>query len=334
MNNKNPYISVIIPIFNVERYIEKCVTSLLSQTFSDIQYIFINDGSTDNSACILTRVLNENIFSHRFVVTILNFDVKKGIANARNIGLQHATGNYVGFVDGDDWIESNMFAKMYEQAVKTDSDIISCSFVNEYIGHSKVFYQPYSNTNEYNLKKLLSGEIFPSLWCEIVKRSLYINNNINFEPNINMGEDLLVNTKLFFFARSFSYINDALYHYRHTDTSICAVRSSESVSSDIKVASLIDEFITTHGVKTTYYNELLYRKFLAKMPLWSSKSHRDIVKWENTFIESNKHIFDYYRLDWKMKIEFWLAVHGLIILADSFVFCLDFRHRIVQKLFK
>lgn len=327
---KNISISVIVPIFNSEKYLEKCVRSLLSQSLVGIEFIFVNDGSTDESMNILNKVLREYDKNNNNTFKIINIDTNKGIANARNCGIQIALGNYIGFVDSDDWVDIDMFLKMYTVAKNTNSEIVCCNFVNEYNTFHQIFHQSYSINQEQNLKNLLIGSIFPSLWCEIVKRSLYLDNGICFVPNINMGEDLLVNIKLFLATKNISYIDDALYHYRHTNTSVCAIRSLDSIYNDIKVASLIEREFISRNLEIKYQTEISFRKFFAKLPLWTSDDYRDISKWRNIFPETKKHIFSYDRLDWKMKIEYWLSVNNLVLFAKLFIWMLRFKHRLFK----
>lgn len=320
-------------MFNVSSYIKQCGISLFSQSQSHIQFIFVNDGSTDNCVELLTNLIEQN-FSHlKDDIIIINLETNEGIANARNVGISHALGEYIGFVDSDDWVEISMFKELYHSAIDTHADIVGCNFIHEYPKESKYFYQNFSSNKYEYLSRLINGEIFPSLCAEIVSRDLYVNNEILFEKGLNMGEDLLANVKLVLSSNKISFLNNALYHYRHTDNSLCVNKSIESVESDVKVASLISEIFVNKGLYEQYKIELNYRKFFSKLPYWNSAEYRNIHLWRNLYSESNQFIFSYKQLDWKMKIEYWLALHRMTILALSFRRLLYIQSKLKELLF-
>ena len=147
-----------------------------------------------------------------------------------------------------------------------------------------------------------------------------------------MGEDLLVNVQLFVYANKIVSLNDVLYHYRHYKDSSCVIRNRSAIDSDIKVVSLISDFLFDRELTSIYKKEILYRKFVSKSTLWRSRTVRDYNAWLNTFPESNKYIFSYSQLNIKMKIEYWFAAKGLIRIADLFVDLLHFQKKIKEQL--
>ncbi len=324
-------ISIIIPIYNSEKYIGHCIESLFCQDMDGLEYIFIDDCSSDKSLAIVERLIESKYISFKKYIRIIKLKENEGVANARNIGIKKANGEYIGFVDSDDWIELNMFSLLLKKAKEMDADIVGCNFINEYSDVSYEFCQSYSRNKNLNISRLLTGKIFPSLCTEIVKKKLYIDNNIRFEMGVNMGEDLLANVKLYSLANKISYIDDAMYHYWHNENSSCVIRSLNSIMSDIKVASLIEQYLLSNHKYKEYEKEILYRKFLSKLPLWTIREFRNVELWRNIYKDSNKYIFSYSQFDWKMKLEYWLANKGLYKVADIFVYMLRVQRRIRSK---
>ena len=124
-------VSVIVPVYNAEKYLNRCIDSLTNQTLEDIEMIFVNDGSTDNSINILKSYKEQD---KRIVIID---KANEGVSEARNQGISKAKGDYIFFVDSDDWIDLNTLENMYETAIKDDIDIVMCSYVREFKNHSK-----------------------------------------------------------------------------------------------------------------------------------------------------------------------------------------------------
>lgn len=313
-------------MFNVQSYIKHCADSLFSQTLDSLQFIFVNDCSTDNSVRILEYVIEHDYSYLKCDILIINLPQNGGVANARNIGISHATGDYIGFVDADDWIDLNFYKELYKVAQKDQSDIVACNFINEYPTGSRFFDQKYKIQKYEYIRGLLNGEIFPSLCTEIVRRSLYMDNNIFFVKELNMGEDLLVNIKLVLFSNKNSFVNKYLYHYRHTNTSSCVNKSIESIMSDVKIAYLIEKTLKMANLDKRFNIEINYRKFFSKLPFWVNHEYRQISTWRNLFPESNRYILCYKQLDLKIKFECLLVAHHMSGLAKFFSNLLKWQH--------
>ena len=121
MNKNEPLISIIVPVYNVEKYLSKCIDSIINQTYKNIEIILIDDGSTDSSGAICDKYALVDSRIH--VLHIEN----SGVSNARNVGLNHATGDYIGFVDSDDYIEPNMYELLLEELIADDVDVVQCN---------------------------------------------------------------------------------------------------------------------------------------------------------------------------------------------------------------
>ena len=238
----SPKISVIITIYNSENYITPCVNSLFNQTLEEIEYIFINDATQDNSIEKLHCIIGD--FPNRKPsVKIINLNKNKGVSNARRIGLENATGEYIIHCDSDDWIDKDMYERLYRKAKETDADIVGCNFRHEFSDIQYDFHQQYSESMEENIRRLINGKIFPSLCTSLTKRELIIKNNISFPIGLNMGEDLFFNLQLYLHATKIVGMDWAPYHYRHTENSSCVQRTRKSIDSDIAIAGMIERLM-------------------------------------------------------------------------------------------
>ena len=195
-------VSIIVPVYNVEEYIDKCLDSLVHQTLSDIEIIIVNDGSPDNSEAIIKKYLKK--------YKNIKYLVKEngGQSDARNFGLKHATGKYVGFVDSDDYISLDMFEKMYNKIEEDQADIVVCEFYYVYPNGKMV--RSYSNlpyTDIPDKKYLLTP---PMPWSHLYKRELF--DKLQFKKNI-IYEDLEINPKFIKYTKKISFLNEGLYYY-------------------------------------------------------------------------------------------------------------------------
>ena len=248
----SPKISVIITIYNSENYITPCVNSLFNQTLEEIEYIFINDATQDNSIEKLHCIIGD--FPNRKPsVKIINLNKNKGVSNARRIGLENATGEYIIHCDSDDWIDKDMYERLYQKAKETDADIVGCNFRHEFSDIQYDFHQQYSDSMEENIRRLINGKIFPSLCTSLTRRKLIEESNIFFPQGLNMGEDLYFNIQLYLHAKNIVGMDWAPYHYRHTEDSSCVKRTRKSIDSDISIARLIEKLMKEQGL----YNKSL-----------------------------------------------------------------------------
>lgn len=324
----SPKVTVIITVYNCEKYIEACACSLFEQTLDNIEYIFVNDDTPDNSIQILKDVVND--YPHRKSgIKIINLKKNGGVSNARRIGIENATGDYIIHTDSDDWIDDDMFEQLYHKAKETDADIVGCNFRHEFSDLQYDFHQQYVDTMEENIRRLINGKIFPSLCTSLTRRSLITENDIKFPIGLNMGEDLFFNLQLYLHAQKIVSMNWAPYHYRHTEDSSCVQRTKRSVDSDIKIAGLIETFMKEHGLYNQYAKEIEFRKFFSKLPLLHNLEDKELYnEWLTTYPETNHHIWQYSQINWKQRIELWLAANRMPCLAKSYKRLLSLQHRI------
>ena len=323
-----PKISIIIAVFRCEEYIEACACSLFEQTMEHIEYLFINDATPDNSIEILNRVINKYPKRKPFV-KIINLEANRGVSNARRVGIENATGEYIIHCDSDDWVEKDMYEKLYLKAKETNADIVGCNFRHEFSDIQYDFHQQYADNMEENIRRLINGRLFPSLCTSLTKRSIITDNKISFPIGLNMGEDLFFNLKLYLYAKIIVGIDWTPYHYRHTENSSCVQRTRKSIDSDIAIAGMIEQIMKEKNLYEKYKADIEYRKFYSKLPLMkdlsNDKNYRD---WLNIYPETNNNIWEYDQLDWKRKTELWFAANHMRPMAKGFKLLLELQHKI------
>lgn len=196
-------VSVIIPVYNVEKYIEKCLDSLVNQTLKEIEIIVVNDGSPDNSQEIIDK------FQKKYPKKIKSFIKENGgQGSARNFGLKHATGEYIGYVDSDDYVEKTMFEKLYKTAKSKKADIAVCgTYIDKNPGIDV-------ELERMLVKDLKENAFFGKMavWNKIYKKELLIENNMEFRSKL-WYEDFDFSFKAIAFAKKVAYINEPLYYY-------------------------------------------------------------------------------------------------------------------------
>lgn len=241
-----PKVSVIVPIYNVEKYLEKCINSLLSQTLEDIQIILVNDGSKDNSGNIAREYEKNN--KNRIIY------VEKengGLSDARNYGLKYATGDFIAFLDSDDYIEKNAYEEMYNKAIEENADYVECDFIWEFPNKIRVDKQyPYKN------KKEMLSFVRVVAWNKLIKRQLIIDNNLEFPKGLRY-EDVEFTYKLIPFVNRFAYVDKPFIHYVQREDSIANVQN-ERTAEIFTVLDNVIEFYKKNNIYEEYRNELEY----------------------------------------------------------------------------
>lgn len=210
-STKQKKISIIVPVYNVERYLSECLNSILKQTFNNLEIICINDGSTDNSAAILAEFANKD---KRITIIQTN---NGGVSRARNLGLDIATGDYIGFIDSDDYALPEMYQQMVDLLERNEADVSICSFVNirnQYQGSDMVM-SPKQAIYNMNEGTFFMGHLHNKLY----KKELW--KDVRLNQDIAICEDLLVNHYIFAKAGRIVFQNLPLYYYRPNENSAC-----------------------------------------------------------------------------------------------------------------
>ena len=280
-------VSILVPVYNVEKYFARCLETLFSQTYSGIEYVFVNDCTPDKSMYVLQETL-EKYPSRANSVKIIENKQNLGIAIVRNTLLENATGEYVLFVDSDDWIEVDAIEKFVDKAQQSNADIVGCDYFEEYPDRQVLFKQSYPSHHVEAMKAMTLLRIKGVLWKLFMRRELIVHNNIYFVPEVQFGEDYIFCCKLFFYAKSFSCVDEALYHYvQYNPNNYCSTDSGLRIESFSRAITIVETFYREKGVYDILEKELLQRKFLSKSSYVLDAKKRDIKKWASYFPESN-----------------------------------------------
>lgn len=292
-------VSVIIPVYNTERYLSACVDSVLMQTHVSFEIILVDDGSTDLSGTICDRYAEEN--KNIKVLHIQN----SGPATAKNHGLDLAQGNYVAFTDSDDRMEPLMLHKMITAGYENDADIICCNYkqINEAgrVSHLNSSYKQYVLNHEEGLVHFFSkNKIYSQCWTKLYNRQMLTDNHIENDPGLRTDEDFIFNIRAFVHAKATIIVDEPLYIYTHRENSLARdyfkSNISQYIDNRIQRVKVTQEAVKNESdaIKhwsivhiIMYYNELLGK--VALFPeYYSDKRIKVILK----FIKKNKAILN------------------------------------------
>lgn len=211
-----PIVSICVPIYNVENYIERCAVSLLRQTYGEIEYVFVNDCSPDKSVEVLRKVM-EDYPEKKDYVKIINHEKNRGLAAARNTAVNHSEGDFILHVDSDDYLGIDAVGKLVNKQRETDADIVTGQAVQIEKDKSSVMQRPQFLYKDDFVKEMIVPSISHTIWGRLIRKSLYTDNGIEAKEGVNIGEDLQAMSKLAYFAQKVETIWDVVCYYDCTN---------------------------------------------------------------------------------------------------------------------
>lgn len=292
-------VSVIIPIYRVESFIGRCARSLMEQTLMDVEYIFVDDASPDNSIDVLRQVFADypERYSH---VKILSHSKNKGLPAARNTGLSVAQGEYIFHCDSDDFVEPDMFEMLYRKATETDADFVWCDWSLSYLQTERRMVQPALDTPEAVVRGMLADAMKFNVWNKLVRRSLYTDYGIWFPAGHSMGEDMTM-IRLAAVARKVAYVPGAFYHYVKTNAEAMTLHLDERHLADLQ--HNVSE--TLAFLQQRYGDKLLQEQafFLlnVKLPFLITDDWDCYRRWSVWWPEANAFIWKNRCLPWRTR---------------------------------
>ncbi len=280
-----PKISVIVPVFNAEPYIEKCVRCLMEQTLDDVEYIFINDCTPDNSISLLEQVIN-NYPQRAASIKLIEHDTNKGVFYSKVEGMKAATGEYLAFCDSDDWMDTDLLEKAYNQAVSKGSDVVVFDYQREFATKS----ERCSRQFEYGTAQDVVAQGYRTgfewmLHSFIMRNKREAINGLRVFPGVKLWEDVYISISMFLQLGKVTYLSGPCYHYNQTNqNSIVHNIDNNRINDCIIIASALDKVLPQ---STEFTLERAWLKQFAKQGLLTKG---EIRKWRDTFKESNKYL--------------------------------------------
>lgn len=251
-------VSIVIPVYGVEKFIEQCARSLFEQTYDNIQYIFVNDCTKDNSIILLKEII-ELYPNRKSQVLIVEKEKNEGQSLARKTGMQYVKGEYVMLLDSDDWVETTMVEQMLNAIVAENTDVVYCDYFRNSDTQTPINCIELSNTKEY-IKNMFLLRAPAQTWNKIYRTELF--DDVEF-PVKSMHEDLYINLQVMSYAKSVSHLSQNFYHYRNNPNSIT---HNYPLEQSIENLCLMRCFLNKNNMKYVlpcFYSFLNYVKSFA-----------------------------------------------------------------------
>ena len=284
-----PKVSVIIPVYNAAKYIERCVRSLFNQTLDDMEYIFVDDCTPDESISIILSILEEYTF-RKDQVKIIHHKWNTGQSGARRDGMAIASGEYIIHCDADDWVDVEMYKTMYDKAIEMSADSVSCDVVMEYASHTRIL----KYNSEYCDHKLMRDCIAPisveycSMCNRLVSNRIYKEHTIAPFAGVNMWDDVGLSIRVRYYCDNNAVINIPFYHYNQQNIASTTRRPLISkINEQIECVKQLELFFGNEGELYNYKRFIALLKLVAKDELLNF----DAVQYKNVFQETRKYLY-------------------------------------------
>ena len=279
-----PEVSILIPIYNVEKYISQCLNSLITDPMiNKCEIIICNDCTPDNSMQIIKEIVEAN---PTLTFKILEHKENKRIAITRQDLLNAATGKYIIFVDSDDWVEPEYITTLYNAAENNNADITTCNLIKNYSNTKIIKQHNLDSETDKNIRNLITTKLPGYLHCKLLKRSVIAENNITFDNELIISEDMLFTLKLMFFTNNYHNTNKALYNYRiisdHSDF------SEANAVERIKCNQKIEEVLIKNNNFDLYKRELALRKIFTLIKAFSNAPYKICHNYYQYFLKQSK----------------------------------------------
>ncbi len=322
-------VSVIIPVYKVEKFIDKCASSLLEQTLDDVEFIFVDDASPDGSMNLLKECVSRYP-KREGQIKIIHHEKNQGLPAARNTGLAKAVGEYVFHCDSDDFVESDMLEMLYNTAKTKNADIVWCDWFLSFARNERYMIQPSYATPLDALKGMLAGRMKFNVWNKLIRRELYISNNISFPAGYAMGEDMTM-MLLFAVASSVAYVHKAFYHYVKLNVEAYSQNFSLKHFDSVKHNINVVETFLHDRLGDILDLEVACMKLEAKFPFLMTNNVEMHKLWTNTYPETNAYILKNYYISTRRRFVQWCAFKNWWLLVRLHAWVCSMVYRVIYK---
>ena len=279
LNNSSPKISIIVPVYKVEHYLCRCLDSIVAQTFTNWECVLIDDGSPDNSGVICDEYAAKD---SRFKVI---HQKNAGVSAARNAGLEAAKGEWICFVDADDWVDTEMLSSLYDTAVQQNAEVVVSGDVRT---DGRIEIEKHCpNQGWMDMPK-----DFAIYWqgpcAKLLKKTILHKENIKFPVGIALAEDLLFTFKVFFYCKKIYGINRAYYYYFFNQNSAVHTITKEKIKNEKQVLTSIEEVLQKENCNEEWYSFLKAKRIRCKNKYIMSLAKPDFKEWRSYHSELNR----------------------------------------------
>lgn len=302
-----PKVSIIVPVYNVEQYLRRCLDSIVAQTFTEWECILIDDGSLDNSGEICDEYVEKD---SRF--RVIHQD-NAGVSAARNSGLEAAIGDWIGFVDSDDWIEFSCLEKMYHLIESTKAKLVLCKISDE------VHAADFSDCKAYEYADGKYGVAFQSCWGKLFNKEVLDTYNLRFPESVRLGEDTVFTFKYLVYVSNYSCTDLVCYHYCNANQNGVCNTLSITILEDTKNCFLqLEEYLKKNGCFSRFEQNLFSLKKYIKNQFLFSMNTPYVKGWRTAFPEINHTLIT----DKKTSLKLRLVYIMILLHIDFFVVCI------------
>ena len=309
----SPAISVIVPIYNMEKLMRKCLDSILAQTFQDYECLLIDDGSKDGSSAICDEYAANDPRFKAF------HKPNGGLSDARNYGIERAQGDYTIFFDPDDWVDADCLTDMYAKAQETDADMVICDYFNEDPYRSEYCKQEPTSLNHNDvLSDLIVGKVYGFTVTKLLRRTLYQQYNLQYPVGMYGCEDKYTMCKLLKNNIKIAYLPKAYYHYMHYGNDTLSRHYDETTHQhDLMIRQKFCELLSdTSYEKLAYDNKskwILYRAFLYGQKVYSSAAFKNEFSVYSKYAKSPSLMYNcFYKLSLSGHYQFSRSIFELL----------------------
>lgn len=241
-----PRVTIGVPIYGVEKYIERCAISVLNQSYSNIEFIFCDDCTPDRSVQILENVVNNYSSRIKTNIKIIRHEVNKGLAAARNSIIRNASGDFIFWVDSDDYIEENAIELTVASQLSTDADIVNVNYQEEYGSYVRKKQHPVVSCSRDYAIQMISRRAPINIWGRLIRLSLYLKNDLYVKEGVDMGEDYQISTRLAYYSQKVECLDRILYHFNCTNLTSYTKSGVKNKQAD-QSFKIVKEFFYNKG---------------------------------------------------------------------------------------